>query len=117
MIFDLGSKSRHRTLPDRAMEQMVWYEFIGLASLKELEAFITSRREPATGHRQPRPTQDADSPAQQPPCRKDLAGHPKRTSATRQEQSRLRIMREPPKVFRGLAAITGPGDCGPANSS
>ncbi|MEI6505001.1 MAG: hypothetical protein WCO90_03860 [Planctomycetota bacterium] len=44
MIFDLGSKSRHRTLPDRAMEQMVWYEFIGLASLKELEAFITSRR-------------------------------------------------------------------------
>ena len=30
--------------PNRAMEQMVWYELIGLASLKELEAFITSRK-------------------------------------------------------------------------
>jgi hypothetical protein len=26
--------------PNRAMEQMVWYYLIGLASLKELEAFI-----------------------------------------------------------------------------
>jgi len=30
--------------PNRAMEQMVWYELIGLASLKELEAFIRTRR-------------------------------------------------------------------------
>jgi hypothetical protein len=30
--------------PNRAMEQMVWYEFISLASLKELEAFIRTRR-------------------------------------------------------------------------
>ena len=30
--------------PNRAMEQMVWYDLIGLASLKELEAFVRSRR-------------------------------------------------------------------------
>ena len=30
--------------PNRAMEQMVWYELIGLASLKELEAFIKTRK-------------------------------------------------------------------------
>ena len=30
--------------PNRAMHQMVWYYLIGLASLKELEAFIRSRR-------------------------------------------------------------------------
>jgi len=30
--------------PNRAMYQMVWYYLIGLASLKELEAFIHSRR-------------------------------------------------------------------------
>jgi len=30
--------------PHRAMHQMVWYELIGLASLKELEAFIQTRR-------------------------------------------------------------------------
>jgi hypothetical protein len=30
--------------PNRAMHQMVWYEFTGLASLKELEAFIRTRR-------------------------------------------------------------------------
>jgi IS4 transposase len=30
--------------PNRAMYQMVWYYLIGLASLKELEAFITSRQ-------------------------------------------------------------------------
>ena len=30
--------------PNRAMEQMVWYYLIGLASLKELEAFVRSRR-------------------------------------------------------------------------
>jgi hypothetical protein len=30
--------------PNRAMVQMVWYELIGLASLKELEAFIRTRR-------------------------------------------------------------------------
>jgi hypothetical protein len=30
--------------PNRAMYQMVWYELIGLASLKELEAFIRTRR-------------------------------------------------------------------------
>ena len=30
--------------PNRAMYQMVWYYLIGLASLKELEAFIRSRR-------------------------------------------------------------------------
>ena len=30
--------------PNRAMYQMVWYYLIGLASLKELEAFIKSRR-------------------------------------------------------------------------
>ena len=29
--------------PNRAMEQMVWYYLIGLASLKEPEAFIKSR--------------------------------------------------------------------------
>lgn len=30
--------------PNRAMHQMVWYYLIGLASLKELEAFIKTRR-------------------------------------------------------------------------
>ena len=30
--------------PNRAMYQMVWCYLIGLASLKELEAFITKRR-------------------------------------------------------------------------
>ncbi|NDC53132.1 MAG: hypothetical protein EBZ74_02295 [Planctomycetia bacterium] len=30
--------------PNRAMYQMVWYSLIGLASLKELEAFIASRK-------------------------------------------------------------------------
>ncbi|MFM8495877.1 MAG: IS4 family transposase [Planctomycetia bacterium] len=30
--------------PNRAMHQMVWYYLIGLASLKELEAFIKSRK-------------------------------------------------------------------------
>ena len=30
--------------PNRAMEQMVWYDLIGLASLKELEAFVASRK-------------------------------------------------------------------------
>jgi len=30
--------------PNRAMYQMVWYELIGLASLKELEGFIRTRR-------------------------------------------------------------------------
>jgi len=30
--------------PNRSMYQMVWYELVGLASLKELEAFIKSRR-------------------------------------------------------------------------
>jgi IS4 transposase len=30
--------------PNRAMEQMVWYYLIGLASLKELEAFIKTRK-------------------------------------------------------------------------
>ena len=30
--------------PNRAMEQMVWYYLIGLASLKELEGFIKTRR-------------------------------------------------------------------------
>ena len=30
--------------PNRAMVQMVWYELIGLASLKELEAFIKTRK-------------------------------------------------------------------------
>ncbi|MEI6240193.1 MAG: hypothetical protein WCR51_07375 [Planctomycetia bacterium] len=30
--------------PNRAMYQMVWYSLIGLASLKELEAFIRSRK-------------------------------------------------------------------------
>ncbi len=30
--------------PNRAMYQMVWYELIGLASLKELEAFIRTPR-------------------------------------------------------------------------
>ena len=30
--------------PNRAMHQMVWYYLMGVASLKELEAFITSRR-------------------------------------------------------------------------
>jgi hypothetical protein len=73
-IVDLGWKSRHRRLsdhpmhngveiqaycamivcmliliytsekPNRAMYQMVWYELIGLASLKELEAFIRTPR-------------------------------------------------------------------------
>jgi IS4 transposase len=33
--------------PNRAMYQMVWYYLIGLASLKELEAFIKSRKESA----------------------------------------------------------------------
>jgi hypothetical protein len=33
--------------PNRAMYQMVWYYLIGLASLKELEAFIASRKESA----------------------------------------------------------------------
>jgi len=32
--------------PNRAMYQMVWYYLIGRASLKELEAFIASRRKP-----------------------------------------------------------------------
>ena len=31
--------------PNRAMYQMVWYSLIGLASLKELEAFIKTRKE------------------------------------------------------------------------
>ncbi|MFM8734601.1 MAG: transposase, partial [Pirellulales bacterium] len=39
--------------PNRAMDQMVWYELIGLASLKELEVFIASRKEPVPA--QPRP--------------------------------------------------------------
>ena len=69
-IVDLGWKAKHRTRPDhpvqiqvsfamivcmlillstgekpnRAMVQMVWYELIGLASLKELEAFIKTRK-------------------------------------------------------------------------
>ena len=30
--------------PNRAMYQMVWYYLVGLASLKELEAFIRTRR-------------------------------------------------------------------------
>ena len=30
--------------PNRAMVQMVWYYLIGLASLKELEAFIKTRK-------------------------------------------------------------------------
>ena len=34
--------------PNRAMYQMVWYSLIGLASLKELEAFIASRKASAT---------------------------------------------------------------------
>jgi IS4 transposase len=34
--------------PNRAMYQMVWYYLIGLASLKELEAFIKSRKSSAT---------------------------------------------------------------------
>ena len=33
--------------PNRAMYQVVWYYLIGLASLKELEAFIKSRKESA----------------------------------------------------------------------
>jgi hypothetical protein len=36
-----------REKANRAMEQMVWYELISLASLKELEAFIRTRRQPA----------------------------------------------------------------------
>jgi len=39
--------------PNRAMYQMVWYELIGLASLKELEAFIKSRKSSAPA--KPRP--------------------------------------------------------------
>ena len=34
--------------PNRAMYQMVWYYLIGLASLKELEAFIKSRKQPVS---------------------------------------------------------------------
>jgi len=30
--------------PNRAMYQMVWYYLVGLASLKELEAFIKTRK-------------------------------------------------------------------------
>lgn len=33
--------------PNRPMYQMVWYELIGLASLKELESFIKSRKSSA----------------------------------------------------------------------
>ena len=47
ILIDTGEK------PNRAMEQMVWYEFIGLASLKELEVFIKSRSTPAPA--KPRP--------------------------------------------------------------
>jgi hypothetical protein len=63
-IIDLGWKSRHGVeiqaycamivcmliliyageKPNRAMDQMVWYYLIGLASPKELEAFIETRR-------------------------------------------------------------------------
>lgn len=38
ILVDTGKK------PNRAMEQMVWYELIGLDSLKELESFIRTRR-------------------------------------------------------------------------
>jgi IS4 transposase len=38
ILLDMGEK------PNRAMYQMVWYYLIGLASLKELEAFIKSRK-------------------------------------------------------------------------
>ena len=37
--------------PNGAMEQIVWYEFIGLASLEELEVFIKSRSTPAPAKR------------------------------------------------------------------
>jgi len=38
IVIDTGEK------PNRAIEQMGPYELIGLASLKELEAFIRTRR-------------------------------------------------------------------------
>jgi len=38
IVIDTGEK------PNRAMDQMVRHELIGLASLKELEAFIRTRR-------------------------------------------------------------------------
>lgn len=38
ILIDMGEQ------PNRAMEQMVWYELIGLASLKELGALIRTRR-------------------------------------------------------------------------
>jgi len=38
IMIDTGEK------PNRAMEQMVWYERIRLASLNELEAFARTRR-------------------------------------------------------------------------
>jgi hypothetical protein len=47
ILIDTGEK------PNRAMYQMVWSSLIGLASLNELEAFITRRRSSATA--QPRP--------------------------------------------------------------
>ena len=43
--------------PNRAMVQMVWYYLIGLASLKELEAFIKTRKQPEPA--QPRPDRHA----------------------------------------------------------
>jgi hypothetical protein len=38
ILIDMGEK------PNRAMEQMGWDYLIGLASLKELEAFIKTQR-------------------------------------------------------------------------
>jgi hypothetical protein len=40
ILIDMGEQ------PNRAMEQMVWYELIGLASLKVLGALIRTRRSP-----------------------------------------------------------------------
>lgn len=40
--------------PNRAMHQMVWYYLIGLASLKELDAFITSRKSSSPAQPSPR---------------------------------------------------------------
>jgi hypothetical protein len=47
ILIDMGEK------PNRAMEQMGWDYLIGLASLKELEAFIKTRKESTPA--QPRP--------------------------------------------------------------
>ena len=60
ILIDAGEK------PNRAMYQMVWYYLIGLASLKELEVFINTRRQPASA--QPRPHRHVGFAAAQSEC-------------------------------------------------